>query len=153
MKDENQARVLALDVSRALLEKVLMQAKVTDDSNPGECKNYAVVVQWDPERFMSPTAQIQRQAFTTDVKHMRSIQIGFKGREIANHTFLNPEFVKRITDVTASFKEAHRALTASPPDLLAAAAALWPGKQEELMTVPQELREVLCMHETGGWDA
>eukprot|EP00931_Biecheleriopsis_adriatica_P120940 TRINITY_DN96025_c0_g1_i1.p1 TRINITY_DN96025_c0_g1~~TRINITY_DN96025_c0_g1_i1.p1 ORF type:complete len:206 (-),score=21.00 TRINITY_DN96025_c0_g1_i1:266-883(-) len=56
LKDENQARVLALDVSRAGLERVLMRAKVSDDSKPGECKQYPVVVQWDPERFMSPSA-------------------------------------------------------------------------------------------------
>merc|ERR1712224_597155 len=56
LKDENQARVLALDVSRSLLEEVLMTAAVSDDSKPGECKNYPVVVQWDPERFMNPKA-------------------------------------------------------------------------------------------------
>merc|ERR1719221_1911836 len=69
MKDENQARVLALDVSRAGLENVLMKAKVTDDSKPGECKKYPVVVQWDPERFMRGP-----QVHTADVRHMRSIQ-------------------------------------------------------------------------------
>jgi len=145
MKDENQARVLALDVSRELLENVLMRAHITDDSKPGECRNYPVVVQWDPERFVCPNTQHQRQALTTDVKYMRSIQIGLKGRDIAHETFLNPKFVLKITDVTASFQKAHRALSASPPDLQAAVAALWPGEQEKHMEIPQKLREALHM--------
>lgn len=140
MKDTNQARVLALDLSRAGLEGVLMSAKVSDDSKTGECKNYPVVVQWDPERFMNGP-----QVHTSDVKHMRSIQIGLKGRDIANQTLLNPAFVLRITDVTESFRRAHDALTASPPDVHAAAAALWPKAQEQHMTVPKRLREVLGM--------
>merc|ERR1711920_14577 len=52
LKDPNQARVLALDVSRSRLENLLMRARVSDDSRPGECKQYPVVVQWDPERFI-----------------------------------------------------------------------------------------------------
>merc|ERR1712083_1258402 len=47
MKDENQTRVLALDVSRAGLERVLMNARIHDDGDA--CKNHLVVVQWDPE--------------------------------------------------------------------------------------------------------
>merc|ERR1712224_1121587 len=62
LKDTNQARVLALDVSRSRLESLLMRAKITDDSEPGECKQHPLVVQWDPERFMSPTKSDQRQA-------------------------------------------------------------------------------------------
>merc|ERR1712083_681638 len=57
MKDENQARVLALDISRSGLERILMRAMVTDDCDPGICKSYPVVVQWDPERFISPEAK------------------------------------------------------------------------------------------------
>lgn len=149
LKDRNQARVLALDVSRPRLESVLMRAVVADDSKPGECKKYPVVVQWDPERFMSPKAAGQKDVLTTDVRHMRSIQIGLKGAAIARETFLDPEFVLRITDVTASFKQAHQALTASPPDIQAATAALWPERrppqQEEHMLVPHRLREALHM--------
>merc|ERR1719161_2633761 len=37
MKDSNQARVLALDVSRLQLQSLLLEAKVSDDSKPGEC--------------------------------------------------------------------------------------------------------------------
>merc|ERR1712151_781561 len=84
---------------------------------------------------------------TDDVKHMRSIQIGLKGRAIAQETFLNPKFVLQITDVTESFRQAHQALRRSPPDVSAAALALWPHQdQQELhMTVPQQLRDVLGM--------
>merc|ERR1711948_11055 len=116
MKDANQARVLALDVSRPRLEQILMSAKVSDDSKPGECKDYPVVVQWDPERFMAPTRTQQKEALTSDVRHMRSIQIGLKGSAIARQTFLDRDFVLKITDVTASFTQAYQALTAGPPD-------------------------------------
>eukprot|EP00928_Gymnodinium_smaydae_P081037 TRINITY_DN64615_c0_g1_i1.p1 TRINITY_DN64615_c0_g1~~TRINITY_DN64615_c0_g1_i1.p1 ORF type:complete len:264 (-),score=14.50 TRINITY_DN64615_c0_g1_i1:141-932(-) len=145
LKDKNQARVLALDVSRSGLEHLLMRARVSDDSKPGECKEYPVVVQWDPERFMAPDANRQKDALTTDVRPMRSIQIGLKGSAIANETFLNPDFVRRITDVTQSFHRAHQALIACPPDIRAAAAELWPDQQEELMVVPIPLRLVLNM--------
>lgn len=145
MKDQNQARVLALDVSRVRLQSLLLEAKVSDDSKPGECAHYPVVVQWDPERFICPKATQKKEALTTDVRFMRSIQIGIKGRAMANRTFLDRSFVLKITDVTESFKRAHSALTASPPDVRAAAEALWPERHEERMLVPLQLREVLNM--------
>jgi len=147
LKDANQARVLALDVSRSRLEHVLRRAKVSDDSSPGECKQYPVVVQWDPERFMSPfkLGGKGKDALTTDVRQMRSIQIGLKGAAIAKETFLDPAFVLQITDVTEAFRQAHQALVSSPPDLQLAAAALWPSasKQERPLLVPRDVREVL----------
>merc|ERR1712139_41386 len=94
---------------------------------------------------MSLQAKTQRDALTTDVRDMRSIQIGLRGGEIADETFLDPEFVLRITDVTESFKQAHRLLTATPPDVRGAAEALWPDQQECHMLVPLRLREVLNM--------
>jgi len=150
MKDANQARVLALDVSRARFQELLLEARVSDDSKPGECKNYPVVVQWDPERFLSPKVACQKEALTTDVRHMRSIQVGIKGSAAGRRTFLNPKFVLKISDVTESFKAAHAALTSSPPDLRAAAAALWPERQERRMLVPLELRRVLNMDGDAG---
>merc|ERR1719469_837272 len=86
-----------------------------------------------------------KEAWTSDVRGMRSIQIGIRGEKIAKRTFLDPTFVLKITDVTASFRQAHVALTASPPDLRAATAALWPEWQEERMLVPLNLRAVLSM--------
>merc|ERR1719446_605024 len=143
MKDANQARVLALDVSRVRFQSLLLEAMVSDDSKPGECKHYPVVVQWDPERFMSPKTKHGKEALTTDVRWMRSIQIGIKGRALAERTFLDPTFVLKITDVSESFKRAHHALTAPSPDVQAAAAALWPERQEERMHVPLQVRETL----------
>merc|ERR1719498_1275927 len=103
MKDSNQACVLALDVSRTGLETLLMDAVISDDSDPGTCKEYPVVVQWDPERFMSPDAKERKQAaLTTDCQHIRSIQIGLRGGT-ASQALLDPAFVLKITDVTSSF--------------------------------------------------
>merc|ERR1712048_245003 len=123
-----------------------MKAVVADDSRPGQCRNYPVVVQWDPERFISPGAKHGKEALTSDVRHMRSIQIGLKGREIARDTFLNAAFVLKITDFTETFRAAHKALTQAPPDVRAACALLWPNHQEEHMSVPPELRDVLNMN-------
>lgn len=145
LKDANQARVLALDVSRVRFQSLLLEAKVSDDSAPGECKHYPVVVQWDPERFMSPKSTRGKEALTAEVRFMRSIQIGIKGTALAERTFLDPGFVLKITDVSESFERAHCALMASPPDVRAAAEALWPERQEERMIVPLQLREALNM--------
>jgi len=142
MKDSNQARVLALDVSRPRLESMLMGARISHDCAPGECKNFPVVVQWDPERFMSPDVP-EKQVLTSDVQSMRSIQIGLRGASV--EALLDPEFVLKITDVTESFRRAHQALTASPPDVETATAELWPERQEVAMLVPLELRKVLAM--------
>jgi len=142
MKDENQCRVLALDVSRSGLERVLMGAIIADDSEPGQCKDCPVVVQWDPERFIRPCAKHGKESLTTDVRHIRSIQIGLKD---SSDTFLNEEFLLKIVDVTETFRAAHKALTATPPDVEAACALLWPNEQEEHMSVPPDLRHVLHM--------
>eukprot|EP00931_Biecheleriopsis_adriatica_P103585 TRINITY_DN7839_c1_g1_i1.p1 TRINITY_DN7839_c1_g1~~TRINITY_DN7839_c1_g1_i1.p1 ORF type:complete len:291 (-),score=33.82 TRINITY_DN7839_c1_g1_i1:275-1087(-) len=145
MKDENQERVLALDISRKRLERLLLEARLSHGGAPGECKKYPVVVQWDPERFMRGP-----QVLTSDVKWMRSVQIGIKGHAMAERTFLDPGFVLKITDVTESFRRAHSALTGSAPDVQAACDALWPERQEERLLVPVQLRAVLEMDRDDG---
>lgn len=149
MKDENQARVLALDLSRRGFEELLMQAQLTHSltRTPGALKQMPVVVQWDPERLMDPTAAEGRHALTSDVQGMRSIQIGLRNE--GSMKLLDPEFVLRITDVTAAFTRAHEHLAASPPDVDAACAALWPDRREVQMFVPPELRRRLEMDGPG----
>merc|ERR1712129_681374 len=106
---------------------------------------------WDPERFISPGKTAGKEALTTDVRDMRSIQIGLKGHAVAEESYLNPEFVLQITDVTSAFRQAHQALTSSPPDVQAATALLWPGRREEPMFVPYRLRDVLSMRAKHEW--
>jgi len=133
LKDENQARVLALDVSRSGLERVLMRAKVSDDSKPGECKQYPVVVQWDPERIMDVNAHDPKQAYTSSVPAVRSIQIGLRGDAVK--ALLDPSVVMRITDVTEDFRNALAALRSG--DLTTAQRMLFPdGREESLMDPP-----------------
>lgn len=145
LKDKNQARVLALDLSRSGFEQLLMQAELSHSlaNKPGALREKPVVVQWDPERIMAPNATEARDALTNDVQGMRSIQIGL--RDTGSMKLLDPEFVLRITDVTLAFAKAHEHLSASPPDVDAACAALWPDRREERMLVPFELRERLQM--------
>lgn len=141
MKDMNQRRVLALDLSRPRFEQLLMGAVLSHGLPAGSTKALPVVVQWDPERFMSGSKE-ERQALTTSAEcDIRSIQIGLRGVE----DLLDPAFVLKITDVTASFRQAHAALSSSPPDFRGACAALWPDRQEEYVDVPPELFAVLRM--------
>lgn len=136
LKDKNQASVLALDLSRWRFERLLMSATLSHGAAPGSTKTCPVVVQWDPERFMGG-----QDVLTSSAQGIRSIQIGLRGEAVQE--LLDPEFVLKITDVTADFRAAHRALSSN--DLPAAAAALWPRRHEEYMDVPPELREVLQM--------
>mmetsp|Transcript_46700 Transcript_46700/g.111065 ORF Transcript_46700/g.111065 Transcript_46700/m.111065 type:complete len:269 (+) Transcript_46700:47-853(+) len=144
LKDKNQRRVVALDISRPKFVEMLMRAHLSHSSEKTSCKSGSVVVQWDPERRLCPTATSQKDAFTHGITSMRSIQIGLRGDAV--QALLDPEVVTSITDVTESFRTAGQALQATPPDLEAAAAALWPeGMDESELEIPAALREVLQM--------
>lgn len=153
-KDENQAHVLALDLDQKAFEAVLMEAVVTHngaDVVPGAIKQAPVRVQWDPERELDPTCpdEVARgkpkgNPFLRQVEGVRSLQVGIKETE---RVLCNPLVVRRITDVTPAFREAHAALARG--DLSAAEAALWPdaAMRERQMDVPMQLRAVLNMDE------
>jgi len=142
MKDKKQARVLALDLSRARFEEMMMGARLAHggESGKGTCKDAPVVVQWDPEREMFHEAEA-KQVLTRGLTDVRSIQIGLRGPSVA--MLLDPTFVLRITDVTEDFREAASKLAAN--DKTAAAAALWRHGAERPMEVPAPLRAVLGM--------
>lgn len=142
MKDPNQRRVLALDLSREKFEALLLNARLSHHGakQTEKCKDGIVTVQWDPERCMNPKSS---DVYTTKLNDVRSIQIGLRGA--GSQMLGDPDFVLRITDVTEDFRKAHAALSAETPDLAAAEAALWPEQKEERMEVPPELREVLKM--------
>lgn len=142
LKDKNQARVLALDVSRKGFEDLLMGAMLSHGEAKGKCKRNAVTVQWDPERVMHPGAPAD-QVLTRKLELARSIQIGLRGDAVQR--LLDPAFLLKITDVTPAFRAAGEALSASPPDVQAAEAALWPSWAEAEMEVPKALRAVLKM--------
>lgn len=155
-KDKNQAAVLALDLSRQrfleLLRTAILSHGEEAKAEKGATKAYPVVVQWDPERIMSTDkgtkekkkGEKESRFNTTEVSAMRSIQIGL--RDAGSQMLLDPTFVRRITDVTQDFQNAHAALNASPPNIRAAVEALWPGQQqEERMIVPFDIRERLGM--------
>lgn len=137
-KDKNQARVLALDMSREGFERLLMGARV---HGRDDCKNQAVIVQWDPERIMNPQAP-EKEVLTSPQRLVRSIQVGIRAKAEV-HPLLDPELVLKITDVTPAFVQACEALEAGRVD--EAADALWPSRAEEEMCIPPELREVLQM--------
>eukprot|EP00326_Haptolina_ericina_P033497 CAMPEP_0181251608 /NCGR_PEP_ID=MMETSP1096-20121128/46981_1 /TAXON_ID=156174 ORGANISM="Chrysochromulina ericina, Strain CCMP281" /NCGR_SAMPLE_ID=MMETSP1096 /ASSEMBLY_ACC=CAM_ASM_000453 /LENGTH=331 /DNA_ID=CAMNT_0023349229 /DNA_START=6 /DNA_END=1001 /DNA_ORIENTATION=- len=140
MKDNRQARVLALDLSRSRFETLLMSATLSHGVTPvGDCKQSSVVVQWDPEREMDPAAE-RKQVLTRAVRNVRSIQIGLRGDAVL--MLLDPSFVVRITDVTSHFRQAAALLGAGDVD--GAAEALWPSP-ERPMVVPAGLRDALDM--------
>jgi len=144
MKDKNQAAVLALDLSKPRFLEMLKSAMLSHGAEVGATRESPVVVQWDPERLMcTECAENPKEAYTSSIQQMRSIQIGLRGK--GSEMLLDPSFVLKITDVTDDFRRAHAALSASPPDTAAAVAALWPSCQEERMIVPLDLRQILQM--------
>ena len=155
LKDKNQSRILALDLSRPQFELLLMQAKLSshreEESSRGEhknnetsCRNSNVVVQWDPERVMTLVdgATDHKNVFTSRLQNIRSIQIGLRGTSV--EALLDPELVLKITDVTPDFRNALSALQNG--NVEEANSALWPdGITEETVHLPLKLMKVLGM--------
>ena len=144
-KDKNQARVLALDVSREGFLELLLQARLSHGGGAKKQKKCtagegSVTVQWDPERTMDPDA-LPKQVLTRPHSDVRSIQIGLRGSAV--ETLLDPTFVRRITDVTGHFRRAATLLEGG--DVAAASSALWPRGREAPLRVGRGLRAVLCM--------
>ncbi|OLQ08617.1 hypothetical protein AK812_SmicGene7846 [Symbiodinium microadriaticum] len=143
MKDKNQARVLALHLSREGFEDLLMDAHLSHSSaDPSKCRDSSVVVQWDPEREMD-TEGSGKQVYTRPLRSVRSIQIGLRGAAVQK--LLDPTLVLEITDETARFKKAAAALEAG--DAEEASAALWPRQRECPFPVSPQLMSVLGMYE------
>jgi len=146
LKDDKQARVLALDLSRDRFESLLRDVTVTDghaatDESKHKCRNSDVVVQWDPERYLATDAGC-RNVYTTSDKLVRSIQIGLRGAAV--EALLDDNMVRQITDVTQDFRETLKAL--QNEDVRQATEAMWPeGQLERVMNVPDDLRNILQM--------
>ena len=143
MKDDKQARVLALDLSRSKFEEMLLGARLAKESKRKNTTGGkpSVVVQWDPEREMCGTVE-GNEVLTRSVSHVRSIQIGLRGHWVA--MLLDPSFVIRISDVTQDFRQAAILLRANDKD--AAAETLWRNGPERPMKIPEEIRVVLGMN-------
>ncbi len=185
--DKNQTRVLALDLSRRKLEELLMKAQLSSSHSDGKnnskddnssnsnhdedcgrsshgkinnerrCRNSHVVVQWDPERIITTSANDKKKnVFTKPLQDVRSIQIGLRGDGVK--ALLDPTFVLKITDVTKDFQHALSVLQkcnvrggeqgedSKKLVLEAVKNALWPdGEYEEVMNISLELSNVLDM--------
>jgi hypothetical protein len=143
-KDKNQARVLALDLCAHRFRQVMLGATVVHGNTAkGEMKRHEVIVQWDPERVIDPSAE-PKQVLTRKLTHVRSIQVGLRGGAV--QMLLDPAFVRRISDATPRFREAVAALEAGGGDAIQRAeAALWKGGRELPWHVDAGLRWALCM--------
>lgn len=102
-KDDNQKRILAIDISRDGFDWILNNAclshfdpDVYESKEDWEIqkKEKPVVIQWDPERAIN----LQPLSF-------RSIQIGLKGTAVVKYT---NEWIKKISDITPLAHEIHR---------------------------------------------
>lgn len=91
-KDAGQARILAIDITRAGFEWALANASLSH--GPELDKGKPVRVQWDPERNI----KLGR------LEH-RSIQVGLSGRAVGLYV---DEWIQRITDVTSLAHEVDR---------------------------------------------
>ncbi len=102
-KDDNQKRILAIDISRDGFDWILNNSclshfdpDVYESKTDWESqkKEKSIVIQWDPERDIN----LQPLSF-------RSIQIGLKGMAVAKYT---NEWIQKITDITPLAHEIHR---------------------------------------------
>ena len=145
MTDSNQARVLALDVSRSRFFDVLREAYLAHSKPcPSSGIDQTVVVQWDPERQICATAS-RDQVYTSKVPNTRSIQIGLK-KGTRSALLLDPNFVIRITDMTERFVAAGKHLSANG-DAEAARACLWPEPESQEVTLdPLTSQPILEQH-------
>eukprot|EP01047_Picozoa_sp_COSAG01_P018596 COSAG01_NODE_1011_length_12147_cov_12.737384_3_plen_542_part_00 len=143
-KDKNQARVLALDLCAHRFRQVMLGATVVHGNTAkGEMKKHEVIVQWDPERVIDPSAE-PKQVFTRGLTHVRSIQVGLRGGAV--QMLLDPAFVRRISDATPRFRQAVAALEAGGGGAIQRAeAALWKGGRELPWPVDAGLRLALRM--------
>jgi len=104
MKDKNQNRILAIDISRKGFEWALKNSILSRDhskySNKEEWlkvkKETPVRIQWDPERDL----------FLNPLKY-RTIQIGLSNEAV--ELYVN-EWIKNITDITDKVLEIHSLL-------------------------------------------
>lgn len=151
LKDKNQSRVLALDLSRSKFEELLRQATINGHTTTGDnetttkgkkCRDSSVVVQWDPERQMVVVCNnnSKNDLYTARIPSVKSIQIGLRGSAV--EALLDPEVVLRISDVTQDFTSALKALQ-EHDNVETANALLWPEEKEEEMEVPLTIQEHL----------
>mmetsp|Transcript_25788 Transcript_25788/g.29485 ORF Transcript_25788/g.29485 Transcript_25788/m.29485 type:complete len:259 (+) Transcript_25788:38-814(+) len=164
LKDKNQARVLALDISRPKFEKLLLQARITSHQNntinKGEssnennkethkhCLNSDVVVQWDPERKIvlgkdeEKTKGGNKDCYTYPVPSLRSIQIGLRGSAV-EEILLDTNSIVKITDVTEDFRDALIAI--KDGDEEKAKLILWHEEEdrEKVMEMPDPIVNIL----------
>mmetsp|Transcript_16942 Transcript_16942/g.48957 ORF Transcript_16942/g.48957 Transcript_16942/m.48957 type:complete len:165 (+) Transcript_16942:351-845(+) len=149
--EENQTRVLAIDLDRRRFEEVLAEARLSSHYTAGggatkvnKCRDGAVVVQWDPERFMKTDASPLGRDCTSPRRDIRSIQIGLRGSAVEDF-LLDPNAVRRIADVTDDFRRALEDLKRG--DSNRAEEILLPGEERvEVLEVPDHIREVLGMN-------
>ena len=146
LKDSKQSRVLALDLDRKHFEALLSQATLSSQETKKGWKR-PVVVQWDPERYLKYAKTPLDQVYTKPNVAVRSIQIGL--RRPANKCLMDPNVVKRITDVTKDFRSTLQAIEQGKA-IDDVATLLWPnGEVETNMTVPTHISERLEMTQEG----
>jgi Domain of unknown function (DUF4291) len=140
LKDPNQARILALQISHSKFQALLSQAVVTHSHGgalTAEEKARPVRVQWDPER--GPRLQ---------VLGYRSIQIGIDLKSVAGKAWLE-EGIESIEDVTEQALELKRVVDEEPELGVEKLVERGLVPVEKEYVVPKELRKTLKMDLNG----
>ena len=123
-KDPGQARVLAIDLTRAGFEWALTHATLSTHGARADIRSQPVRIQWDPERDL--------QFHPLD---HRSIQVGLSGEAVRRYV---DEWIVAIHDVTGPARDIGAAVAAG--DLARAAALLPPERPYPL---PAELARLI----------
>ena len=138
MKDKNQSRVLSLELSKPKFFDLLRMGKLSHDGDDGDvdrCRDSNVVIQWDPERKFDVNNNNSKEAFTSKIHNVRSIQIGLRNEAVT--MLLDPTFVLKIRDVSSRFQLVGKSLQSGVDDARTK-DALWPDEQEQ----PVEIHDV-----------
>lgn len=97
-KDLGQSRILALDLHRTAFDELLLNAVPARSTTTDR----TIIVQWDPERKIGGEAG--REAYTSIVPGVRSLQMGLSGEASAMLTVRDGPLLHSITDMTSVFQ-------------------------------------------------
>ncbi|CAM2006375.1 DUF4291 domain-containing protein [Acanthopleuribacter pedis] len=132
-KDQNQTRILAIDITRVGFDWALAEGclshyvpAIHGDEDRWRSAKGPVRIQWDPERGL----KLQPLEY-------RAIQIGLRGRAVGLYVH---DWIRRITDVTAAAQEIEALVLRGDLD---GARALLPEERD--YPVADDVRKVLGM--------
>ena len=135
-KDKNQARILKVKLSHAVVTEILSNASLASSARASEniCR-----VQWDPERDMWASQMDKKGEHKEPRKmpHIRAIQIGISQQFSVGN--LHKLKIEDVTELAKAVGEAHSAETEEDcKSMMTALTDILPPERPYLPRLPQE---------------